>query len=192
MILDLKISELGKIVSEEDAAYHVFVWSKLRPLNTITIDGHQYNAPPIKAMTFGEVVDLKKLITSNDFNDKIRAVELVYKIPFETLSEMKAIKFFPLLNYVTKEIESIAENEAKTLSGDYDSDMLNAGVEELNQFGVITTIDTLASGDVLKWQSILDTRYSTVFTKLYLNKVKAKIESEYQKIMDRKRKNKKG
>jgi hypothetical protein len=192
MILDLKISELGKIVTDEDAAYHVFVWSKLRPLNTITIDGHEYIAPPIKAMTFGEVVDLKKFITSSDFNDKIRAVEIVYKISFETLSEMKAIKFFPLLNYITKEIEVIAENEAKTLSGDYDSDMINAGVEELSQFGVITTIDTLANGDVLKWQSILDMRYSTVFTKLYLNKVKAKIETEYQKILDRKRKNKKG
>jgi hypothetical protein len=192
MILDLKISELGKIVTDEDAAYHVFVWSKLRPLNTITIDGHEYSAPPIKAMTFGEVVDLKKFITSSDFNDKIRAVEIVYKISFETLSEMKAIKFFPLLNYITKEIEVIAENEAKTLSGDYDSDMINAGVEELSQFGVITTIDTLANGDVLKWQSILDMRYSTVFTKLYLNKVKAKIETEYQKILDRKRKNKKG
>ncbi len=187
MIKDIKMNELGEIRTEDEAQYHAFVWSMIRPKTTIEIQSKQYEAPRLITMSFGDVVDIKKMLSQMTLEDQIKSVSRVYGIEEEVLINMKVTTFFSLFNYVVKELTAIIETEQKTLTGSHKSEMIQAGVEKLKQFGVLTTIDSLAGGNVLKWQSILEERYSTVYTKMYMNKVRSEVEERYSEIMERKK-----
>lgn len=58
-----------------------------------------------------------------------------------------------------------------------------AGFSELDIFGEANTVDSLAGGDILKWNQIEELPYYQVFTKLYLDKVRNKVEKKYSEIM---------
>lgn len=49
-------------------------------------------------------------------------------------------------------------------------------------------MDTLAGGDVLKYDLVLNMNIDVVYTKLLLEQVRDGISKEYQKIKERKRK----
>lgn len=51
-----------------------------------------------------------------------------------------------------------------------------AGVERLNQFGIINVIDSLADGDLTKYEEVLQMDCNTVFTKMKMNIEKVKIQ----------------
>jgi hypothetical protein len=64
----------------------------------------------------------------------------------------------------------------------------SAGVDKLKSFEHFPTMDTLAGGDVLKYDLVLNMNIDVVYTKLLLEQVRDGISKEYQKIKERKRK----
>jgi hypothetical protein len=60
-----------------------------------------------------------------------------------------------------------------------------AGIKNFEPFGVINTVNSLAGGDVLKWESIMQLPYEKYFTKLLLNKVESEYQKKYQKLMQK-------
>jgi hypothetical protein len=52
-----------------------------------------------------------------------------------------------------------------------------AGIQAFEKFKYINTVNSLAGGDLTKWDTILNMPYERVLTKLLLSKT----ESEYQK-----------
>ncbi|RCH53937.1 hypothetical protein DJ568_15470 [Mucilaginibacter hurinus] len=64
---------------------------------------------------------------------------------------------------------------------------MQAGIESLDVFGALNTVDALADGDIMKWESICQMRYEKVYVKLLLNKAKAEYQEKYTDIMKSKR-----
>jgi len=90
--------------------------------------------------------------------------------------------------WIKDEIEAINELEKNYLSSDPESDMISAGINDLNQFGLLNTIDQLAGGDILKWNEIRKLPYSVVFDKMYKNTIEGNIQKKMNKIMTSKNK----
>lgn len=206
MIKDIRMNELDQIVDAEEASYHAFVWSHIREKQSIDIEVSEdrfiksfirsrirkqkktkrFEAPKIMTMSFGDVIEIKKLLQDMTLKDQLEVVSKVYGIQVETLATIHVTTFFSMFNYVVKEVKQIMKNEEMYLKGDIEADMMQAGVDKLNQFGILATVDTLAGNDVLKWEEVLEQRYSRVFTKMFMNKVRNDIEKKYIEIKKRK------
>jgi len=84
--------------------------------------------------------------------------------------------------WLIDEIKTIRELESAYLRSDPDVKLLQAGINKLDQFGLMNTLDNLAKGDVLKYDSIRELRYNVVFDKQYLEVTKSEIEKKLAKI----------
>ena len=82
----------------------------------------------------------------------------------------------------------MANMEANELENDdIDPIMFEVNASErLGRFGVLNVINSLADGDITKWNDILKLPYTTVFTKLKMDKERAAINRDIQAIQKRK------
>lgn len=80
--------------------------------------------------------------------------------------------------------------EQQHLNSEPEFEMIAAGINELNIFGDLNTIDMLAGGDIMKWEQIKDLPYQNVFDKQLKSIKEAKFQKEYAKRMQDKAKSK--
>ena len=59
-----------------------------------------------------------------------------------------------------------------------------AGVQAFEKFKYINTVNSLASGDITKWDTILAMPYERVLTKLLLNKTEAEYQRRYSELIN--------
>lgn len=55
-----------------------------------------------------------------------------------------------------------------------------------DQFGIMNTVDSLAGGDILKYEKVLRMDYNTVFAKMFRNKLEGLYQENYRKILEKK------
>ena len=62
-----------------------------------------------------------------------------------------------------------------------------AGIQAFEKFKYINTVNSLAGGDITKWDSILNMPYERVLTKLLLNKTEAEYQKRYSELLNAQR-----
>lgn len=87
--------------------------------------------------------------------------------------------------WIDKQFENIKRlNEV--LNADNDEELIlkmeQAGASELDIFKYLNVIDDLAQGDILKWKKIEKMPFMTIWTKLFMNKKKAKVQKRLNEI----------
>lgn len=87
----------------------------------------------------------------------------------------KAMSF---ILWLIDELKSINELESKYLRSEPDIKMIQAGINNLDQFGIKNTLDNLAKGDILKYDAIRKLKYHDVFDKQYMEVVRSEIEKK--------------
>lgn len=60
-----------------------------------------------------------------------------------------------------------------------------AGIESFEAFGFYNAVNSLAGGDVLRWDSVMMLPYDQFFLKQYMNKVEAAYQKKYQELMEK-------
>ena len=104
--------------------------------------------------------------------------------PEEFIKE-KWHKVFQYYNHLVAELKRILERE-EILAYEPEADQVEAGIERINNFGVLATIDTLAQGNVLLYDEIEAKPYYLIFAKLHLESEKARYIEALTKIKQRK------
>ena len=122
-----------------------------------------------------------KLSNSIDYQGIIDIIQELTAWGIEKIMQKTWIDIFQFLKFVDESIQKITEKE-ENLSYDPDADEENAGIENYNQFGYFATIDRLAGGDPLKYESIGKMEYSIIYAKLLLNKVDSEFIKNYHRI----------
>lgn len=84
--------------------------------------------------------------------------------------------------WISDEIKLISRMEQEYLSGDSDIDLIAAGIHELNQFGEMNIIDSLAGGDMTKYKQIEAMPYNMIFDKQYKMIIEGIIQKRLAKI----------
>lgn len=92
------------------------------------------------------------------------------------------IDIFGFIKFVVESIDKVNEHEKK-LAYEPDQEEIQAGIEMYNQFGHYSTIDRLAGGDPLKYESIGEMEYAVIFVKLMLNKTDTQYAKNYQRAI---------
>lgn len=173
-------------------------------LYTLPVDDFKFikaNAVRTNRIFDTTVKDLKDLsfelvkIKIPDYLQHAQAEKMIIDILKEagrevTLEELNAYNPKQLLYFtlwVMDALEEINEMEMTNLQSFPEPDMVNAGINELNQFGILNTIDSLAKGDILKWDLVVKKPYYDVFTKLLKDKKEAEFNKRYTKLISQKR-----
>lgn len=92
--------------------------------------------------------------------------------------------------WIRDEIESIHKLETEYLSSPPDMDMLAAGIKDLDELGEINIIDSLAGGDILKWEAVKKLPYYMVFDKQRKTMLEGKINKRLSEVLRSKNKTK--
>jgi hypothetical protein len=91
----------------------------------------------------------------------------------------KAIEF---ILWIKDELETIKDLEKTYLSSDPSAKMFQAGINKLDQFGIMNTIDNLSGGDILKYEFIKKQKYNVIFDKQYREVITNEIQAKLAKI----------
>lgn len=127
---------------------------------------------------------LPELFTKNDFEQlfflmlKDRGLFPFY-VDVQRIDLSSAIAF---ILWLIDEMKSINELESQYLRSEPDIKMMQAGIQKLDKFGNLNTLDNLAKGDILKYDSIRKTPYNVIFDKQYMEVTKSDIEKKLSKI----------
>ena len=88
--------------------------------------------------------------------------------------------------WIKDELELWAKNEQQYLSGEPNFELLAAGINELDQFGLLNIIDSLAGGDITKHESIWNMKYGHIFDKQWKSIIEAKVQKKLAKQQSKK------
>ncbi len=99
----------------------------------------------------------------------------IFKIDVARIELKDAVAFYL---WIFDELKSINELEKNYLQSSPDFSLVKAGIANLEKFGHLTTIDSLAKGDLTKYESIKKMPYNVIFDKLFLEKTKSEIEKK--------------
>jgi uncharacterized protein YbjQ (UPF0145 family) len=160
----------------KDAELQIEYITILRLLETIPTKNR------LVELKLGEVEFIKRSINDDEALPEI--FELMEGIKENELMNMKIVTFYSLLNDIIKQIEKVISAEQQHLTPKHTNVKWEAveGSKRLQVLGVIPMVDTLAGGDILKYEEVLEMSYNTVFNKMMLDVIKGDLEHEMSKI----------
>ncbi len=166
----MKVKVLDRLTEQE--VREVVVMSKLTNEDT--------TLKPFTSLKFGEVLELKS-IARNGVDD-VLIVKVLELNKRKTKLENRTLKaFFAVVNFIENQFKYLGELEQK-LDTETENDLIVAGIDDLNKFGDLNTIDALAGGDILRWQQILELTYEDVYNKLLKTKTEEDIKKRLETI----------
>ena len=140
----------------------------------------------ITELTFGEVNSIKRLVMRETTEELLRAFEIVYKCKARDIVRMNVTKFYRCMIFITSEVDKIIKLEQlhwNTEPTDHDIKLQQAGVKDLEQFGDLPMIDSLAGGDILRYNDIEKLNYLEVHYILWYRAIQTNIQNRFQKLM---------
>lgn len=139
----------------------------------------------IEDITFLSYLDLKEtipeLFQKGDFE---KAMHIIFKkkLTFRRIKREKNSRKLIFLLWLKEQYKQINELEEQYLYTPPEAKLLQAGIKELDILGDKNTIDSLAGGDVLKWDLVKQLPYSVVFDKLLKNTIESRINKRLVEI----------
>lgn len=128
--------------------------------------------------------EIPNLFSEQLFEESIHLVLKHFnnKITLRKVRKQPNNKKLLFILWIRQEYDGINKLEENYLYNPPDSKLLQAGIKELDVLGNVNVIDTLACGDVLKWEKIRKLPYNIVFDKLLKNTIESRINKRLVEI----------
>ena len=137
-------------------------------------------------LAFGIVKELQyKYSKGVTIKDILEFISEIKKIDMVELGKLTILEYIKINNFIRKQIEFINSIEENALVGSIDNDEQEADIERFNKFGYLNQINSLAGGDITKYELIKNTVYIDCFTKMYLDKEQNDYRETLNKIRTR-------
>jgi len=127
---------------------------------------------------------IKDNLMESDVGIIVKIISMVQKISTKEVYNMEIITLYGLLNSIRNQIDTIVQAELNSLCSNHANfkwESVN-GSEKLHKFGIYNTLESVSNGDITKWKSIMNIPYSDIFTKMYMDRVKADLQMEMEQI----------
>ena len=159
-----------ELKESERRAVDLFIGS-VKPVVNIAIKGRfswRGIAPKTSdlwKLNYGDMLELKELATTPATFETIeKIIKLIYGL--ETVENVSVVHLFNCTSWIFEQLTEIVEIENNELKNSVDQKLIDAGIEELNRFGYMPTVDKLAGGDISEYSKVLSWPYDKVFMKL--------------------------
>lgn len=182
-INNVKLKHLQKIPEQQQNEYRNIL-QYLKPKDVLK--GH--SAANIFWLSFDKVDMLKRAVSSPDPNSMVDIFQIVFGIDKKKLVNCRLIEFYHAYNYVLKEITSIVERENETLNFEHPDPkhtymLKQAGIERMNTFGVLNTLDALALRYNTHPEIVKEWPYGYCYSLLLKMNFEKQIEAQYNEIV---------
>lgn len=151
-----------------------FIKKHSKPLNTICgVSLDDITFLPYEVLK----IEIPELFNKQEFEKAIFVILSNFdkSITFRKVKREKNNIKLLFVFWVREEYKKINKLEENYLYNPPDAKLLQAGIKELDVLGDVNTIDSLAGGDILKWESIRRLSYNDIFNKLLKNTIEARI-----------------
>lgn len=105
-----------------------------------------------------------------------------YNVFMSAVQKMETNEAIKFILWIRDELEAIANLEKTYLVSSPSAKLFQAGINRLDQFGLLNTLDNLANGDILKYDEVRKLRYNVVFDKQYRDIIVKEIHEKLSKI----------
>lgn len=177
-IQNIKLKHLNRLPSDQYDQYRQ-VLQYLKPMDTIK--GKRAN--DLMQLTFNEVELIKRSFSNPDISNMETIFSIVFGLSKKELLSCKLIEFFHAYNYVIKQISVIIEQEAAKLKADTSIELQQAGIESMQIFGVLNTLDALALRYGTDPDKVKEWQYGYCFSLLYKMNMENKVQKNYNAIV---------
>ena len=128
-------------------------------------------------LPWSDIVELRVAVSEQNIYDVLRVVFGITEKQFLLLDLFNA---FAAYKWIADEFQSIIEIEIQELASEPSEAEIDAGIEELQEFGYSVALDGLAKGDLLKYDDYLKLPYTKIFRKMCLDKKRYEINKNLQ------------
>lgn len=191
-IIDFKLKDFLKITDVKLINEYYFILELLRPVKTIPNPNYNkykfwdkktpktLEIKPVEDLSFADVTNLRLGFNGNDIDKVIECIELVTGLKKKQILSFTITTFYGIINGIVQQLIEISNKEINELTDDYRDPIVESikGYERMARFGTFNTIDSLAKGDILRWQEIEKLPYWLVFHKLMMDKENEQIARE--------------
>jgi len=197
--IDYQFKDFIKINDTELIDTYLFILEHLNPLDEIVNPNYKWwnkelyklKIQPIIELSFEQVTNIRNNFNEASIQGIIDSIAIITGLKNNNIERFKISVFYGIINSIKEQLEQITNIEINELTDDEeDIDLLSVNASErMAKFGAINTIDSLANNDVLKWSEIEKLPYLTVFTKLKMDREKARINKEIMELQKKRIKN---
>ncbi len=142
-----------------------------------------FKARRLTGLTFSEVTLIRGWFAEGNTMGLLKAMELVFGCKRERLGQFRVVDYFHAFNWLTRELEFLAEQEQRHLSGKLGPELEMAGVRRLDRFKELNALVALAVQFGITPQEVEKWNYGLVFSLLWYNKVYREVEKDHLEII---------
>lgn len=199
-IIDYKVKDFLELEDFDKVQEYITILDHLKPLNEIPNPSYKWYhkwfkkrpktliVNDIRSLKFHQVFEIKMNLFESNIQSLIDSIKMIVDVQDNDILNFTITTFYGIISKMKLEIIEIIENEIKDWFDDFEDEFINAvnANERMAIFGVLNLLDSLANGDVLKWEEIEKLPYQTVFVKLKMDKEKNKIQREIAELQRKK------
>lgn len=145
-----------------------------------------FNVGSFTQQEFGFVKDLQYDMAQGILWEKM--LEYMIRLTGKDVKEFCKLKLLDIIrfkNYIVDEITEIARIESIALAYEPEDDEKQAGIDELNVFGVYAQMLSVATGDPLKVEQVKKMKYEDAFVFLCYQKKKSDFERRLMELRNK-------
>lgn len=125
---------------------------------------------------------IKKAFQSQSDDWSIGAIKAAFRLSANQQLLCNVFEYYAALKFIQKDFEAIMEKEKFLEAKDNDPMLIAAGIDRLNKYGDMLTVDTLARTYNTTWDEIGKWKYSKVYTILAMEKERGEIMKKYNQL----------
>lgn len=149
------------------------------PIDLNAID-KPINPIDIKRCSWGKKIECEQLLKNNpnDIDGIIKCYELDIEQPI--------VEVYSMVLDIIEQLKAIIEREATELNVEQTREQVAAGSSMYEEFGVMNTIRSVAQGNILNYDKVLEIEYNVIFMYLKMAKTDTIFQTNYQKAISKK------
>lgn|SRR3972149_3087469 len=142
--------------------------------------GKPKNPIDIKRQSWGKRIEAEQLLRNkiDDIDGIIKCYDVDINCPI--------IEVFELVLDIIEQLKLIIEREEKELNVEQTREQVAAGSSMYEEFGIMNSIRSVAQGNILNFDKVLEIEYNVIFMYLKMQKTDGIFQSNYQKLMSKK------
>lgn len=185
----LKLSDYSALTSESKEVIDYTIAESLKPNSILRIYGAFKVKKPKKEnlwfLSWSDIIELRIAIADENIFETLK---IVFDINEKEFSRLELFNAFSVYKWVVQQYVKILNIEIQELSSEMSDEEKEAGAEELQEFGYSLILDSIAKGDLLKYDDYLKLPYAKVFRKMCMDKKRYDINKTMQENASRKSK----
>ncbi len=179
---------IAEYLQMEDKSLIDVILQNVKPKNTIAVkyQSKYYKQQPrindLFEIEWKWIIKIKQNMQQPTLMAVFEILKGIFSINETQFYNASVFDVFAAFAWVTEEMQVVFEAERLKLHSKPTQKQISAGIEEFDQLDDVPAIDSMAGGDLEKWDEVLEMPYGKIMRKMLLNKIQNEYNERYMKL----------